>query len=641
MPIFELQGPDGKTYEVEAPDMRAAASAFGSMAGPGVGDMSVRNVATAAARGVPILGGMVDEAVAGAQSMFGSGSYEDNLKAEQARQAAFDRQNPWTSGAAQVAGGVAGTIPMIMAAPGFFGAGAAGLAARAGMGALSGAVVGGADQAVRSNGDLGEAAKGAAVGGAFGLAAPLAGKVAGKAFDAAADFVGRPTSALGGVSPQAAQYAAKTLNSPVRQAETQAQLQALGPDAMLADVSPEWAMIARGAAARPDNREIIINTLLGRDAGKNARLGADLNSSLGKVVAPSAVTADIKAGQEALGPAYGRAFDGARAVDTENIANALDGSASILRGPAQKATNQVRGMLDVPGTNTLDPNPSALFQTRQAIDGLLATEQNPQVIRQLAAARAQIDDTLANAVPGIKGVDAQYSELARQGEGLQRGSQVFDSGKTAIRPSDLAQEFPAAALPQGQQVGPSAVPFRVQQGARAEVDRIVGQSANDPAALQRAMRGEGDWNRDKLRTVFGNENADKALGAIDRETTFYRTKNRIESGSDTGATQGFREFLDRAATPNAIPMEATVAGMLMRGGQRLLGGASQGAAIKRAEQFAGELGRLSIAQGSDRDQIVKTIIDIITQQQGRAPTTQAVERATNALVRSGGMLADR
>ncbi|MGU3496094.1 hypothetical protein ACLBXM_18790, partial [Xanthobacteraceae bacterium A53D] len=58
MPIFEMQGPDGKTYEVEAPDMGVAASAFGAMAGPGVGDLSMRNVATAAARGVPILGGL-------------------------------------------------------------------------------------------------------------------------------------------------------------------------------------------------------------------------------------------------------------------------------------------------------------------------------------------------------------------------------------------------------------------------------------------------------------------------------------------------------------------------------------------------------------------------------------------------------
>jgi len=88
MPIFELQGPDGKTYEVDAPDMGAAANAFGEMAGPSVGDLSVRNVATAAARGVPILGGLVDEAIAGGQALAGNGSYAENLKAEQDRQAA-------------------------------------------------------------------------------------------------------------------------------------------------------------------------------------------------------------------------------------------------------------------------------------------------------------------------------------------------------------------------------------------------------------------------------------------------------------------------------------------------------------------------------------------------------------------------
>ncbi|MBB3772020.1 hypothetical protein FHS55_002629 [Angulomicrobium tetraedrale] len=637
MPTFEMQGPDGKTYEVEAPDMRAAASAFGAMSGPSVGDLSVRNVATAAARGVPVLGGLVDNAIAGGQALFGNGSYGENLKAEQDRNAAFDRDHPWVSGAAQLAGGVAGTIPMVMAAPAAFGAGAGSLAARAGISLLSGAGIGGADSAVRSGGDLAETAKGAGIGGFAGGVAPLAGRYAGEAANAAMDYLGRPTNAITGISQKAADYAADTLGTPIKQQAVGAKLQALGPDGMLADASPEWMAVARGAAARPGQRDLIVNALLNRDAGKNARLGANLDASLGRPVVPSQIGAQIEEGQKALGPAYGEAFRDAVAVDTQHIADRLDGVASILRGPAQKAVNQVRGMLNVPGTDALDPHPGALFQTRQAIDGLIASEANPKVIQQLEIARQEVDGALAQAVPGIKDIDAQFAELARQREALQRGSQVLDSGKTAVRPQELATEFPAGALPQGTQVGPSAVPFRMQQGTRAEIDRLVGQAANDPAKLQQVVRQEGDWNREKLRTVFGQQPADDALSAIDRETAFYRTKNRVENGSDTGMTNGFRQFLDAAATPNTIPVESTATGLLLRGAQKAFGAATQAAADKRAERFAGELGRLAVAQGGERDALVQALLDMVSRQQGRLPATKGTEMVVNALLRSGGL----
>ncbi len=637
MPIYELQGPDGKTYEVDAPDMRAAANAFSGMAPASVGDMSVRNVATAAARGVPILGGLVDEAIAGGQTLFGNGAYADNLKAEQDRQKAFDDQNPWVSGGAQLAGGVAGTIPMVFAAPAAFGAGASSTVMRALVSAISGGLIGGADQAVRTDGDPMATFKGAAAGGGAGLAGPAVGRGLGKAYEATANYLRTPTNALTGISPRAASYAAKTIGTPERQAAVRTQLDALGPEGMLADVSPEWMAVARGAAARPGQRDMIVNPLLNRDAGKNLRLGEDLNSSLGRPGVPSRINADIEAGQRALGPAYGEAFRGAGPVDTRLLAFDMDQLAGTLRGDARQAVVRARQMLNTPGKDALDPSPQGLFQTRQALDGMLATENNPQVVRYLSDIRQRVDGELAASVPGIKDVDAQFAELARQREALAQGSKVLDSGKTAIRPPEMAAEMQAGALPQGTQIGPSAVPFRIQQGTRAEMDRLVGQAANDPAKLQQVVRSEGDWNRDKLRTVFGQDRADDALRAIDRETTFYRTKNRVENGSDTGMTAGFREVLDEAGRPRVVPMEATAVGLLARGGQKLLTAGAKDAAARKAEKFAGDLGRLAVAQGANRDAIVQSIIDMITQQQGRAPVTRGVEQATNALLRAGAM----
>ncbi len=49
------------------------------------------------------------------------------------------------------------------------------------------------------------------------------------------------------------------MQNPARGQQIAAGLQRLGPDAMLADVSPEWLRVARGAASRPGQRDPIVN----------------------------------------------------------------------------------------------------------------------------------------------------------------------------------------------------------------------------------------------------------------------------------------------------------------------------------------------------------------------------------------------
>lgn len=60
-------------------------------------------------------------------------------------------------------------------------------------------------------------------------------------------------------------------------------------------------------------------------------------------------------------------------------------------------------MLNVHGTNNLDPFPRTLHSTREAIDGLMENEANTKVLRTLGNARQSVDQTLAQNVPGISG----------------------------------------------------------------------------------------------------------------------------------------------------------------------------------------------------------------------------------------------
>lgn len=597
--------------------------------------------ATSALDGIPIVGPAInaatDRVAAFAGSLTGDNTYDQELSRIQGLTSRAQAENPGASIAGSVAGGVLGTAPLVAAAPAAFGAGSGGLGMRSIYSMLTGGAIGTGDAAVRSEGDLKSTAVGGGLGLGLGFIGPGAAAGIGRGVTAIADKVGglsKPTGVLAGLPRPAADFALDTVGDPVRQSALRAELDRLGPQAMLADVSPEWMGVARGAASQPGMRDEIAVPLLARDAGKNARLRSDMDRFIGPAPIPSRIEAGIEAGQEALGPQYGKVFEGARAVNTSHIAEALEADAINLRGPAQKAAAQVRQMLDVTGEKgVLDPNPNTLFQTRQAIDGLMKDETNGKVIAVLARAREQIDDTLAASVPGIKDVDAQFSELARQNIAIGRGQQVLESGRTAPRPQELADEVAQGALPQGNQIGPSAVPLRLRQGARAEMDRIVGTSANDPAAMQKLVRSEGDWNRDRLRTLFGSR-ADDVLNSIDRETAFYRTGNRVSAGSDTAMGNRFGDFLDEAAKPRAIPTDSTIAGLILRGAQKAGQKALGANAEEKAARFAKDLGRLAVAQGSARDTIMQSLIDSASRRQSLDPVTASAREVARLLLAS-------
>lgn len=470
--------------------------------------------------------------------------------------------------------------------------------------------------------------------GGMGVTKPIAniaGKGVSSVTEIAKNYLAQPDNALTGISKKAVAYARATFEDPSKQAEFIRELQRLGPEATLADVSPEWMGVARGAASRPGQRDSIVQPLLDRDASRNQRLGGDLDRALGPAQTPSRIETGLAANREALSPEYVRSFQGARAVDTQELAARLDELAINLRGPGQTNARRVREMLNIPGQDVLDPHPGALHETRKAIDGMRKDETNPEVIRVLDNARRQVDETLAAAVPGVKDVDAKFSELMRQSEGLERGRDILDSGKTALRPDEFREDFAGAALPEGNMVGPSGAPLRIQQGIRARIDNVVGNNSNDPLALQRLVKGEGDWNRDKLRTAFGDGPADDALNAIDREALFSRTSGRVTSGSDTAMAQRFGDFLDDAATPSAIPTDTTITGALARGGQKAVQTLSRTNSEKKAERFASELGRLAVARGPERDRIVLSLQAAIVARQKQGLATDALESMLRTL----------
>ena len=112
--------------------------------------------------------------------------------------------------------------------------------------------------------------------------------------------------------------------------------------------------------------------------------------------------------------------------------------------------------------------------------------------------------------------------LARRAEAVKAGTQALDSGKTAVRPQALADQF--SSMEPGEQIA-------YGKGVRSEVDRLLSTKENDLVAGKNVIKGDGDWNRDRLATIFGPTAADNVVNTVGQEGTFASPA----SGFTTGA----------------------------------------------------------------------------------------------------------
>lgn len=592
--------------------------------------------------GVPVAGPYlqsgVENAAAGINSLI-SGRPHADVRADMGdmvdqSQAAY----PWTSTAAGVGGAVAGTIPAVVAAPTLFGAGGGTLVARTAASALSGAAVGGADSGVRSDWDPWTMLYGGGAGLAAGAIGPAAGKAIGAGAQKLRDYF---AARISGLDPSTLSRLGRAVRDDgLDPAAIGRRMDELGPDAMLMDLGPNLQRQAGALAATPGRGQEVVRGAIGaRDAAANARIRGAIDDTLGPAPVPSRVDAGIRANQQALSPAYDEVFRNASPVDTSGIARYLNREIAQLRGDAQRGVSSIRSMLNKVGSDQLDTSPRVLFETRKAIDGMLETAKDSNVIGTLATARQAVDDLLASAVPGIKDVDAQFAELARQRGAFSRGQQVLESGRTAPRPQELAQEFAEGALPQGRQVGPSAVPMRLRQGARDEIERIIGTNVNDRVALQRIIKGEGDWNRSRLATLFGQERADRIIGVLDRERLFADTSQVVTRNSETAARTAAMQEIAGETGPQFGVREG-----YMSGGLR---GVARSAGVRTVERLRDmitgahrEAQNVGLAEAlASRD--LTRVAEALGRSQSLPATDRSIQRAAIALLIGGGTAAAR
>lgn len=304
---------------------------------------------------------------------------------------------------------------------------------------------------------------------------------------------------------------------------------ALGPAGMVADIGPNLQNQTAAIATLPGQGSVdIVDALIARRAGANERIRSDLDAALGPAPRLSQVEQSINDARQQVNKQYEpvfreKALSADFVTDVTPILDAIDNRLTNTVGDTRATLGKVRNLLtDVNGNPIQDPQ--MVLAVRQELDGLIGTEQNRTIKGALSEIRRALDGELAASVPGLKDVDAQFAEIAKQGDALETGRTILDSGKNAVDPADLVEQ--SAQNSTGQNL-------RLSEGARIEINRIVGTNANDRVALQRILRGEGSWNFEKLRTVFGDDKARALLNIVDREATMAATENLATAGSRT------------------------------------------------------------------------------------------------------------
>lgn len=575
--------------------------------------------------------------------------YAANLASERAGDQQLRTDHPFAAGMGAAIGGMA--VPLGAA-------GAAGRAATlgtkalagAGAGAVIGGVQGASDSPDLTNGPdtLKHVATGAALGFGMGGAVPVLGRGIGATYNAGADALLGNAS---GISRAAQRHLLPALAAD-GVPQVQGEMSRLGDSAMLADAGPALLGKAQGASLNSDDaRTKLANALLGRSKGANARLNADVNSALGPAEDPQLVTNGILTHRSAVDAQnYEPALQNAPAVDTTGVA-ATVGKAlndAIPGTMEHKALTNVRQMLmderEVPILNAsgrpildqsgkpvmqLQPvprdNASQLHKLKGELDNVIEYDAPGLGVpagamqRQQGAlkmVRGHLNDALENQVPGYAEANAQSSALAKRAEAVETGTSLLDSGKTAMTPQRLDLTY--GAMQPGERAA-------LAKGLRGEIGRVLDTKANDVVAGRNIVKGEGDWNRARMSTVFGDEPTNQVIGAVDREGQFANTYNKVVENSQTAQRQAAARAMKpepSSETPLFNP-NMTLSGL---GATLAKKGANAALNAFRPDptRAYGEVASILSAQGSDRERYARALADALSRRDQNAAVAPAV-----------------
>ncbi len=496
----------------------------------------------------------VPDASTGGQTVAtGPNAYEDELAKIRAQTKADEAANPNLMTAANVAGNVAGTVPLLAAAPSALTAVSPSLLVNAAKMAGTGALLGGTAGFGSGEGGLENRAASATIpaiaGGLLGGAMPFAGSVARSVAESApgravsrnvvdpvtsriAQYLGGGAAEAGGAAESVVQSGAlQRLVSAAQRGrfnpqEGQTALNTLGDQAMVADINPALRGQAELANTMQGQTQTLAEQLMGKRSERY--LGA-----------PRRMTAALEGNQPPPSAfalrGEGQAFDqNARAVGNQAYGK--------MAGESLNMSDEMRQMVNIPAVR------DALTQI-EADAASTGTKLAP--IEIMDRVKQKLNDTATAAFASGKPINkADVGNLAKDWEsafwranpsaqeaaGIYRGAkslpEFFDAGANALRPAGMTEAGIERSAPAVVDLLQGANPQQIAAG-RAGLINAARTQAQEGTKQTRAL-AEKLLDSEPLQQKFGTLAPDvtpNVLRQARSEQTFAETNKAVREGS--------------------------------------------------------------------------------------------------------------
>jgi hypothetical protein len=612
----------------DAPERKAMAEAYvrrenaDSPIMTGVGD-AVRQFA----KGVPVLGGLTDEANAATGALSGlftgdfNKQYEKGLDYQRARDSVYETANPLASTGLQIGGGVASGIGIARAVAPVLG-GMSRLGALT-TGATGGGVVGAVDGFTRGEEGVGNRLMSAGVGGLIGAgvgaAAPAIGKGISYGVNKVVDATLRSGALRGiGLTPASETVLTRALQSDdALTGQGARNIAAAGPGGMVVDAGPNTLQALDTAVARGgpgvNRARAAIDQRLGA-AGNE--LTAALDTGLGTPQGVRSTTTGLASSTKtARGNAYDaayntpidysrpEAFQIEELLKTRVPKDAIDEANRLMRLKGEKS-QQIMATIEPDGTVSYKTMPDVrqLDYIKRGLDAVAKQEDGKGGLGGQTVTGAAYKDLARELRDNLGKLVPEYGTALQTAADPLSKRTALDFGAKILR-STVARDEVAETV--ARMTGPERE--YVRRGVRAQIDETlanVKRTVQDPEVDQRqavqAIKDlSSDAAREKLRMIMGTQESDRMFAAIDQAAKAFELKAGLTQNSKTATRLMFNEAVKEATEPGPV-------GLLMEG--RPL------AAGKSALQSA--LGTGPKAQLAREDQIYDEVVRALTERRG-------------------------
>lgn len=513
--------------------------------------------------------------------------YDTAIDEIRARQKLAQEDHPIAFGAGQVGGSIlpaSGTMKLIGSGKTLGGA----MIRGAGAGGLLGAVEGfGGGEDNLGNRAMG-AVEGAPVGAAIGAAAPVVGHAIGKGINALVNRAGPEGAGAGKVLSALERDA-------VAPADLRSRLNAMGPDAMIADLGPNLTQQAATIAASPGKGQQTVRAAIdARNAGASDRVGDAVDHAMGGRVNVGQLERDIiDRRTRAAAPLYDQAY--------RTPLPAIPEVQEVMNTPAGRMAAGRAARLSQNEGVPFDPNSvRGVDLIKRTLDDVVSEGQRTGRNNE-ARIIANLRDKL------VAAVDHHVPEYGMARDAFAGESAIKDalaSGRTIFKDSVSTEQLHDTLSRMT-----SSERDAFLQGARSSIQTVMGTARNDATAVRTLFRK--DFNKEKLELVLGPQAADRLLKQVGFETTAANTSQRVIGNSETAARVAGREDLSPSSSGLGI-RDSYAAGGLMgaaRGvGLKLVDKAIDAVRSGRQKDIEAAMGDILTMTGPDRRQAIVSVL---------------------------------